>query len=119
MDSELITKREYEFDLPQLNGKKHKFIAYSMEGDQLLHYSSRFGYTDFSREIDTHVIANIAQVIDLEGNVIKNKRPTKVEGRELIVYNDDGSIKFDEWVYVDRTRIVPVLFDIDGYELYF
>lgn len=115
----MYTTREFSLDMPQLNGKQHKFIAYSDEGDSLLHYSSKFGYTQFSQEVDGYIISNSASVIDANGKVNKRKHFFKIEGRELIVYNDDGSVIYDEWVYIDRSKIVPVLIDINGYELYF
>lgn len=114
----MYNTREYTLDMPQLNKKPHKFIAYSEEGDNLLHYSNKFGYTSFSQEVDQYIISNGTAVMDINGK-IKKRHFFKIEGRELIVYNEDGSIKFDEWVYVDRSKIVPVLIDINGYELYF
>ena len=100
---------------------KHRFITYNEYGQELLHLSSRFGFTDFSKDIDevNCLLSCDVMYVDKDGKnhrVPRNKR-IKFVGRELVIYNDDNSIMFDEWVYIDVSKPNHIIYDINGNEL--
>lgn len=101
--------------------QKHMFIKYNEDGNEMLHLIKKFGYTDFSNEID---ISNCNLSCDLmwidksgEKHKVNYSRRAKFVGRELIIYDKGDSIKFDEWVYIDVSKPMHNIFDINGYEL--
>ena len=101
----------------------HTFTKYTDEGYEQLHLTKKFGFTDFSREIDRCNCFLTCDVIyvDKDGNkrLMSYKHRTKYAGRELVIFNDDGSVKFDEWVYIDVSKPAHNIFDINGNELTF
>ena len=103
--------------------KPHKFIKYIDEGNEQLHLSRKFGFTSFSDEIDQCNCLLTCDVIyiDKEGNkrLISYKHRSRYVGRELVIFSDDGSINFDEWVYIDVSKPAHNIFDINGNELTF
>ena len=100
---------------------KHKFVKYYEDGNELLHLTRKFGYTDFSDEVDE---VNCFLTCDLmwvdkkgEKHKVNYSRRAKFVGRELIIYNTDDTIKFDEWVYIDISKPMHNIYDINGNEL--
>ena len=102
---------------------KHKFVVYYDELSEQLHLSKQFGFTDFSKEIDETNCDLTCDVyyVDEKGNrhIKSYKHRSKYCGRELIIYNDDDTIKFDEWIYIDTSKPNHNIYDINGYELTF
>ena len=101
----------------------HKFIKYNDEFYEILHLTKKFGYTDFSNEVDRincYLTCDVMYV-DEKGikHIVSYKHRAKFAGRELIIYNNDGSVKFDEWVYIDVSKPMHNIFDINGNELTF
>ncbi len=116
----MISKKEYVVNWINSN---HKFVTYYDDGYEQLHQSQSFGFTEFSNDIDK---INCELTCDLfytneNGSItnIPRKMRPKFCGRELIIYNEDGTIKFDEWVYIDTNKHNHNIYDINGYELTF
>lgn len=100
---------------------KHRFITYSEYGKELLHLTQRFGFTGFSKIVDEAncLLSCDIMYVDKDGKHRRTPRSkrTKYIGRELIIYNDDNSIRFDEWVYIDVSTPVHTMYDINGNEI--
>lgn len=100
---------------------KHRFIKYNEYGQELLHLSKRFGFTDFSKDVD-EINCNLSCelfYVDKQGNrhhMPRSKR-TKYVGRELIIYDKENDIIFDEWVYIDVSKPIHNIYDIHGNEI--
>lgn len=101
----------------------HKLIRYDDEGNEQLHLTKKFGFTNFSDEIDRCNCLLTCDVIyvDKDGNkrLMGYKHRSKYVGRELVIFDDGGSVKFDEWVYIDVSKPMHNIFDINGNELTF
>lgn len=114
-----MTSREYRVNWLDA---KHKFTKYlDDDGYELLHLTQKFGYSSYSNEIDKTNCLLTCDVMytDKDGKkrILSNKNKVKFNGRELTLYNDDGTIKYNGWVYMDVTKPIHKLFDIDGNEL--
>lgn len=100
---------------------KHQFVKYIDDNYELLHLTKYFGFTDFSKEVDEVNCELTCDIFYFDKNgirhIIPRKNRAKYVGRELIIYNADDSIKFDEWVYIDVSKPFHNIFDINGYEL--
>ena len=101
--------------------ENHKFIAYYENNNELLHLTKKFGYTSFSDEVDH---ANCFLTCDLiyvdehgTKHIVNYKHRAKFTGRELVIFDNEGNIKFDEWVYIDVSKPMHNMYDINGYEL--
>lgn len=105
----------------KLISRPHKLVLYKCryDGAEFLHYGHKFGYTDFSRQIDRFILEAGLDLIFINGDndlvrVAKSKIPN-IEGRELILYDNDGNVTFDEWVYHDKKS--HKWYDINGYQI--
>lgn len=114
----MISKKEY---VVNWLSSKHKFVMYYDNGHEQLHQTRLFGFTNFSNDVDK---INCELTCDLfytneDGSItsVPRKMRPKFCGRELVVYNDDDTIKFDEWVYIDVSKPMHKMYDINGYEL--
>lgn len=101
--------------------ENHKFIAYYENNNELLHLTKEFGFTNFSNDIDrvNCLLTTDVMYVDKEGRQrnISYKNRSKYCGRELVIFDNEGNVKFDEWVYIDVSKPMHNMFDINGYEL--
>lgn len=108
----------------KLSDKKYQFLAHydDFTKERYLH-NHKLGYGDLSEMLDEVIVHNNTGrvFINEDGNYdISTGMPSKRlswEGFELVVYNEDDTIRFDEWVYINPT--VGVCVDVDGDILYF
>lgn len=97
---------------------KHKFIRYNEDGYEMLHLTKKFGFTDFSKKVDETNCLLTCNLMwtdpDGQRTKVSHSNKSKFIGRELIIYNDDNSIAYDDWVYMDVTKTYDNLYDING-----
>ena len=124
IDLELLNKlqpyKKVEYTT-KLISRPHKLILYKCKYDSsdFIHYGHKFGYTEFSRMIDQAILEAGLDLIFINSDndlvrVAKRRIPS-IEGRELILYDKDGNITFDEWVYHDKKT--HKWYDINGYQI--
>lgn len=104
-----MNKKVIQFNKNNLpiSKRKHRIVKYFDEDSNELLHNKEF-YKDYNNEAFRDTISRLSMLY-----------PNRYEGCELILYNDDDEVTFDEWIYIEKIGTKWKFIDSYEHELVF